>query len=46
MGMMLLRIKTFFHASNPLVYSIFPTSILKLLNVALEENDQALFVAR
>ncbi len=40
MGMMPLRITTFFHGFQPLVYSIFFNQISTFFNTQ-EENDQA-----
>lgn len=46
MGMMLLRIKLFFHAFNPLVYSIFQLQVLQTINTNQDDNDQAFLIAR
>jgi hypothetical protein len=43
MGLMLLRIKTFFHAFQPLVYPIFFNSYSNTF-VSQEDNDQAFSV--
>lgn len=45
MDMMLLRITTFFHASNQLVYPIFPLASSQNSN-SQEDNDQAFPVSR
>lgn len=47
MGMMLLRIKIFFHACTPFVHSIFP-AITETISFVFpkEENDQAFSVTR
>lgn len=45
MGMMPLRITTFFHAFQPLVYSIFFTQNSHFFNTQ-EENDQAFSISR
>jgi hypothetical protein len=41
MGMMPLRINTFFHVSNTSFYSIFYHSVPNFQTLCQEENDQA-----
>ena len=46
MGMMLLRIKLFFHACIRLVYSIFSQPLDKNCLSFQEKNDQAFLITR
>lgn len=45
MDMMPLRINIFFHASNQLVYPIFPVASSQMFNFQ-EDNDQAFPITR